>query len=107
MSDFKIDKVRNLIDKHPDEKFIVLYDLIKNLMKAQEPLCKLEISDSKANLMASIKLIIEHERLVLDFKKRLRGEIKNDVYNNLKDKPKRKGHKHPNSMKNLKYMQNK
>ncbi len=100
-------KIRDLISNHPDDKRPVLNDLINSLVSLQAPLSKLEIYNYKESTKEAIKLLLEHEKLVSEFKYRLRNEVNVEVLEFLNNKPKRKGHKHPNSMKNLKFFKNK
>jgi len=94
-------KIRELVDKHPEDKNVVLNDLISNLIKLQVPLGKLEIHNYKDAITDSLKLLSEHENLVKLLKRRLRNEVRVEVLKWHKEKPKKKINIHPNSLKNL------
>ena len=98
MADFKI---RELVSKHPEDKEVVLGDLIANLIKLQIPLGKLEVHNYKDSITDAIKIISEHESLVTLLKRRLRVEVRQEVLKFHNEKPKTKRKMHPNSMKNI------
>jgi len=101
MSD-RIIKIRDLVNKHPDEdKLIVLNDLITNLIQLQVPLGKLEVHNYKESVTDAVKIITEHEKLVSALKYRLKNEVRQEVVIFHKRKPKEKKVMHPNSLKNI------
>ena len=94
-------KIRELVNKHPDDKNIVLSDLINLLIKLQVPLGKLEVHNYKDAITDSIKGLAELERLTTLLKRRLREEVRPEVQKFHNERPKTKRKMHPNSLDNL------
>jgi len=70
MSD-KIEKIRRLLSD-PIENEIVLQDIINGLVEMSQDLAKLEIHNTVAACSRSIKRSIEIEKLIKQFKARLK-----------------------------------
>ena len=89
MSDKEVTKIRHLVYKHPDEKdIVVLNDLLEQLIAIQVPLGKNEVLSVESAMREAIKGLTEHEKLVSEFKHRLRTYILPDVIANKETRPK-------------------
>ncbi len=96
--DNNISKIRELLDNHPEDEKVVLQDLIDSLVGMTSNLAKLEIHNYKDSINSSISAVLKHEKLVKEFKYRLRNEVKPEVVIYHTTKPRKK---HPGNIKNL------
>lgn len=94
-------KIRELVGNHPDDEKVVLNDLINKLIEVQIPLGKLEVHNYKDSVKDALKLLAEHEKLVVLLKRRLREEVREEVQKFHKNKTKPDRKMHPNSLENL------
>lgn len=74
----KVIKIRLLLDD-PHEEVITHNDLIQSLLGMVQDLSKLEVSNNKSAVQKCIRTCIDHEKLVKEFKIRLREEVKPEV----------------------------
>jgi len=94
-------KIRDLVNRHPEDDKVVLSDIIQGCIELQVPLGKLEIHNYKDAVIEAVKMISAVEKNLKALKSHIRNDVRVEVleyHNNNK-----KGRKvHPNSLKNLK-----
>lgn len=100
-------KIRELVKNHPEDERIVLNDILKNIIRLQIPLGKLEVHNYKDSVIDAVRLITEHEKLMSRLKYRIKNEVRQEVFVYHREKKKPNRTVHPNSLANLKSSKNK